>query len=190
MNNIFLIRHGQDADNAAGILNGKRDTKLTSLGRKQANQVAQKLNNKNIKIIYTSPLKRAYETALIISKKLHVNRIVKCPLLIERDFGVLTGKPKTEIHKYSKKILLVGRVKYFLKVARSEDFPSLYARAKDAVEIIQEGKIMGNVLIVSHGDIGKMIIAVSRGWKWKKGLLTIPYLCNTCIVKLGQKEQG
>ncbi|MEK9201702.1 MAG: phosphoglycerate mutase family protein [Patescibacteria group bacterium] len=43
MSKIFLVRHGQDLDNATGILNGKRDTELTELGREQVRKVAEKL---------------------------------------------------------------------------------------------------------------------------------------------------
>ena len=43
MRKIFVIRHGQDTDNVRGILNGRRDTDLTDLGRQQAILAGQKL---------------------------------------------------------------------------------------------------------------------------------------------------
>jgi len=36
---IYLTRHGQDQDNAHGILNGHRNTPLTELGIQQAQQL-------------------------------------------------------------------------------------------------------------------------------------------------------
>ena len=63
MGNLFIVRHGQDEDNANLTLNGRRDKPLTELGRQQAKTVATKLKNHQIDVIYSSPLKRAFETA-------------------------------------------------------------------------------------------------------------------------------
>ena len=102
---IFLTRHSQDYDNKHKILNGHRDTKLTNLGRWQARQKAYALRKENIQIIYSSPLKRAHETALIISDILKIKNIILEKDLIERDFGILTGKPICDIVKYANKII-------------------------------------------------------------------------------------
>lgn len=49
MLNIYLARHGQDQDNANGILNGRRDMPLTELGVNQAKELAGKLKLIGIK---------------------------------------------------------------------------------------------------------------------------------------------
>lgn len=65
---IYIVRHGQDQDNANGLLNGHRDTALTEIGIEQANQIATKIQEANLVFdkIYSSPLQRAYRTAEII----------------------------------------------------------------------------------------------------------------------------
>jgi broad specificity phosphatase PhoE len=63
MAKIILVRHGQDTDNEAGILNGHRDTTLTELGRDQAKEVATKLLDDSVEVILHSPLKRTTQTA-------------------------------------------------------------------------------------------------------------------------------
>ena len=62
---IFLARHGQDEDNARGLLNGRRDEPLTDLGIIQANKLAQEIKDIGLKfdVIYSSPLQRAFETS-------------------------------------------------------------------------------------------------------------------------------
>ena len=45
------MRHGQDEDNAVGILNGHRDAPLTKFGRQQVKITAQKLKDNNIDIM-------------------------------------------------------------------------------------------------------------------------------------------
>lgn len=88
MMNIYIVRHGQNKDNAEGILNGHRDMPLTGIGEDQALQLAQKMKAANIHIdkIYSSPLQRAYRTGEIIADHLHIDKPEKLDLLIERDF--------------------------------------------------------------------------------------------------------
>jgi len=186
MSKIFLVRHGQDTDNAAGILNGRRDTELTELGREQAKKVAEKLRDNDLKVIYTSPLKRTYETARIIAIELGIDEVIADEHLIERDFGIMTGKPVADIPKYTDKIISVGPVNYFLEVEGAEDFPSLFERGRKILEEIRQRHQGENVLIVTHGDIGKMILAAYHGWTWEQGLRT-PYFANTGIIELFEK---
>lgn len=183
---LFLIRHGQDEDNAKGILNGKRDTALTQFGRQQAYTVAQKLKDYGIDIIYTSPLARAYQTAQIIAKVIAVDEIIADQHLIERDFGILTGKPVTDISRYTDKIIISDGVNYFLDAEGAESFPTLYDRAKKILSEIQQRHRDNVILVVTHGDIGKMIRGVYYGWSWEKSLQT-PYFNNTEILALKEK---
>ncbi|MCX6735737.1 MAG: histidine phosphatase family protein [Candidatus Parcubacteria bacterium] len=182
---IFLVRHGQDTDNVAGILNGHRDTSLTELGREQAKKVAKKLEGCEIKVIYCSPLPRTHQTAWIIAGHLHIAGVNYHQGLIERDFGILTGKPISDVPKYATKILKTEKVDYFLDAEGSEDFPATLARAKIVLKEIQTRHPHENVLMVTHGDIGKMIRAAYYGWSWEQGLRT-PYFDNTGILELSQ----
>ena len=104
-NTLLLVRHGQDTDNQNGILNGRRDTDLTRLGKEQAEEVAIKLKKFSIDAIYTSPLKRTRETAEIINQEIKTGPLKIDSDLIERDFGVLTGKSLGDIPVFAKKIL-------------------------------------------------------------------------------------
>ncbi|MFA5124208.1 MAG: histidine phosphatase family protein [Patescibacteria group bacterium] len=184
MGKIFIVRHGQDTDNVAKILNGRRDTELTDLGREQAKATAQKLAAAySIKIIYSSPLKRCYETARIIAEFLHVDEIIVDEHLIEREFGILTGKPLADIPKYTDKILHSDGVNYFLEAEGTEDFSSAYERGKKILDEIKERHPQDNILIVTHGDTGKMIRAAFHDWGWEKGLM-MPYFDNASVLEL------
>ena len=188
MSKIFIMRHGEDEDNANGILNGRRDAPLTELGRQQTKIAAQKLKDNNIDIIYASPLKRAYETARIVSEELGVDEVILDEHLIERDFGILTGKPTADIRKYTDKVLETDRITYFLEVEGAEDFPTLYKRAEKILSEIQERHSDKNVLVVCHGDIGKMLRAVYHGWDWETGLKTY-YFDNTQVLELFKEKE-
>ena len=96
---IYLARHGQDRDNVKGILNGHRDEPLTELGMQQAATLAEEIRDADItfEAVYTSPLQRAHATAQAITEVLDIEEPVVMPKLIERDFGVMTGKPIKDI---------------------------------------------------------------------------------------------
>lgn len=180
---IYLVRHGQDQDNANSILNGHRDTELTELGRTQALVPAEKLKDKNIDVIYSSPLKRAYSTAKIIADQIGIDNVIIEPDLIETDFGILTGKPVADIPKYCTDSIQTEQVLYFLDCEGSEDFPTLLKRGQKVLEKITSEQPNKNIVIVAHGDIGKMIRAAYHNWTWKEGLMT-PYFANTDILEL------
>ena len=96
---IYLTRHGQDEDNAKGILNGRRNKPLTNLGVSQAKELAKKikLNKIHFDKIYTSPAKRTRQTAQIIADVLSLRKPTVVKELIERDFGTMTGVPIAKI---------------------------------------------------------------------------------------------
>jgi len=110
---IFIVRHGQDEDNANGILNGHRNKPLTTLGRDQAEIIGQKLKGEEIDIVFASPLARAFETAEIISDIAGFPQPIKEDLLIERDFGFFTGRPVADIPVLAKKIFKGDKINYF-----------------------------------------------------------------------------
>ncbi len=85
---IYIARHGQNQDNAKGILNGHRDLPLTALGRTQARDTAIEINSRTLQfdVVLSSPLKRALETAMIISGEISGPDVITEKLLIERDF--------------------------------------------------------------------------------------------------------
>lgn len=90
---VFLLRHGQtdwNADNNRYC--GRTDLSLTPFGIEQANKVREQLKGYRFSGVYSSPLKRAYQTAQIISPQI----VIKDERLIELDFGSWEGKTKQE----------------------------------------------------------------------------------------------
>ncbi len=166
---IYLARHGQDEDNEAGLLNGRRDKKLTALGEKQAESLARQIkdNNLSFSFVYSSPLERARRTAKIICERLDLGEPQILPGLIERDFGVLAGKKiKDFLSEYKGEIIKSDQVDYFLNIEGAETFPDLILRGQEILRIISERHQDGSILLVTHGDIGKMIYAAYYKLDW------------------------
>jgi broad specificity phosphatase PhoE len=172
-NKIYLARHGQDEDNANGILNGHRNEPLTEIGINQAGEVAQKIKKAGIKfdIIFASPLQRAFKTAEIITETLGNDSPIKEELLIERDFGIMTGKSVSSIIEMcSPDIFETDHINYFLSPEGAETFPDLINRGKKLLKKLNDSYQEKSILLVTHGDIGKMIYCGYYNLDWKKVL--------------------
>ena len=64
MNRLFLVRHGENVANLTKEFSYRLvDRSLTDKGVEQARQTAVYFQDKSIHAVYTSPLKRAAETA-------------------------------------------------------------------------------------------------------------------------------
>ena len=167
---IYIARHGQNYDNQAGILNGHRDEPLTDLGVKQAEELATGILQQGylFDVVYTSPLVRASKTAEIICETLGLEVPEILDALIERDFGAMTGKPAADIERLcAPDIIKTETVTYFLNPEGAETFPQLKARAEKALDQIMADHPDGSVLLVTHGDFGKMLYAAFYNLKWK-----------------------
>ena len=131
MTTIYIARHGQNEDNVRGILNGHRDLPLTDLGRQQARQLARHIKDRGLVFdaVYASPLGRAFETAAIVAAALGLAEPIVHNDLIERDFGIMTGKLVADIEEIcAPDIIKAENVTYFLHPDGAETFPELLAR--------------------------------------------------------------
>ena len=166
---IFIGRHGQNEDNVNGILNGHRDLPLTDLGREQARQLGEGIAAFGIQVdaVYSSPLIRAFETAQIASNTANLPDPIKMDLLIERDFGVMTGVEVSRVEELcAPDILKTETITYMLNPEGAETFPELVERGQRVLDTVRTRHVAGKVLLICHGDIGKMIYAAATGKDW------------------------
>jgi len=176
---IYVGRHGQDEDNARKILNGRRNAPLTEVGRNQARELAEGIKTAGFKFdaVYSSPLRRSMATAeevcTALGPPLHFTVLSE---LIERDFGVMTGRSVDKIESCcTPDIIKTDTITYFLSPSGAETFPVLFARAQRALGKIKAKHTDGSVLVITHGDLGKMLFAAYYGWDWKEVLTTFHF---------------
>ena len=86
---LLLVRHGETALNAARVLQ-PADTPLSPRGHAQALALARRLAPEPIAAVWSSDLPRAWQTAQALCAG---RAIVAEPLLQERNFGELRGRP-------------------------------------------------------------------------------------------------
>ncbi len=107
---LFLFRHTQTKDNFRRIFSGRRQTSLTTIGEKQATTLAQKLKTKKFDLFISPPLIRCQQTLQPLQKLFPKTKYLQKKELIERDYGILTGKSKLQImKKYPEKAILWRR---------------------------------------------------------------------------------
>jgi 2,3-bisphosphoglycerate-dependent phosphoglycerate mutase len=93
---LWLVRHGETDWNAGSRLQGTIDIPLNVKGCEQAKLVADRLAILSCAVIYSSPLKRAFQTALPLSERLGL-AVQTLADMAERNYGGFEGKTPDQI---------------------------------------------------------------------------------------------
>ena len=160
---VLLVRHAHSQANGSGILSGRTEgVHLSPEGKKQALQLAKRLGDIPIKVLLSSPLERCEETISPWLKKIAEShpklKLRTEPDLSEVDYGLWTGR---KLRSLSKDPLWksVQDSPSTVTFPEGESITSMQARAMRALHRALESRGRGHLLLVSHGDIIKSIIA-------------------------------
>lgn len=98
---LLIARHGEAHCNRDGIIGGPRGCRgLTDRGRRQVERLATRLNQQHperpIHALYTTPLRRARESAAIVGTYLGLDAEIE-PDLAEQEYGTGDGRPWVEV---------------------------------------------------------------------------------------------
>lgn len=148
---IYLVRHGEAEGNVEEFFQGQIDTSLTEKGRKQLEFLADRFKNIKIDKIYSSPLKRAYNTAIAINKY-HNLKIIKDDKLKEIDAGLFEEIPWKDLpEKYPQALEKWENTMYDFIAPNGEKMTDVYERMKTEVSKIAEENPNKTICICSHG---------------------------------------
>ena len=95
---LLLIRHAESVGNRELRLQGRTDFPLTERGRRQAEELAAALVRQPAAAVYSSPIRRALDTAEAIASRLGLT-VEAQSALQEYDFGELSGLTWPEIRE-------------------------------------------------------------------------------------------
>ncbi len=154
---IYFVRHGLTDWNVLGKVQGHSDIPLNEKGKKQAEELGEKLSNVNFYRVFSSDLIRAKQTAEIIA--LEKKLVVKTTqALRERSFGRLEGiewrkyqKDLDSIWKKLEKLSQEDRKKHRLE--KVEDNNQLMARFIPFIREVAISYPGKNILMVTHGGL-------------------------------------
>jgi phosphoserine phosphatase len=95
---VYVARHGETEYNREGRYQGRRDSALSALGRRQAAALAEKLSASAAVRVISSPLGRSIETARPIAERLGV-ALELDERLIEIAHGPWEGRLRVELER-------------------------------------------------------------------------------------------
>ena len=152
---ILLVRHGQSEWNASGRWQGWAESDLSDLGRQQAFEAAAAVGS--VDAIVASDLRRALQTALIISESIGVGPVLTEPDLRERDVGEWTGRTREEIEARWPGDLERWRSGALLSPPGGEPNQDIIVRLERGLRRIGRECDGGEVLAVSHGGVMRLL---------------------------------
>jgi broad specificity phosphatase PhoE len=155
---VYLVRHGQTLWNAEGRYQGRMNIELSPLGRSQAARLAGVLAAVPLAAIYSSPLIRAWDTALAIAA-LHRLPVVPVADLHEIDLGVWEGLTEGEItRRFGDVVARRRRDPEHVVPLGGESLHEVQARALRALEEILARHDDAPIAVVAHGAVNKMML--------------------------------
>jgi alpha-ribazole phosphatase len=147
---IFLCRHGETSERGRGRCHGRLDLGLSPFGRHQAVQLAETLAAEQLDAVYTSPLRRARETAEPIAVR-HGLRPVQVDGLSEIDLGRFEGLTYEEAERRFPDVYRLWMEEPLrVRFPDGEDYEELKRRASEALGEIVARHPDEAVAIVSH----------------------------------------
>jgi broad specificity phosphatase PhoE len=148
--NLILIRHGETEWNKLGLCQGISDINLSDFGKIQASHLAESLKNSRIDFIYSSNLKRAYETAALIAEN-HKLKVEVEDAFREMDQGDFEGLPFKKMRETHSELLQSWRADPAnFRIPNGETLQEVQDRAYSALKNISFSHLGKTVLIVSH----------------------------------------
>lgn len=156
MKRLYLLRHGQTEFNVKKLVQGRCDSPLTDLGRKQAGMAAAWLKAHGVvpdKVV-SSPLDRAMDTAqLVATELLGADADVEpCEGIIERCYGTFEEGPHdalpTDVWDPGEDLIPFG----------GEGSQALQERMVDTLTNIMGADGIETLLAVSHGSASRQFI--------------------------------
>ena len=156
MKKLYLLRHGQTEFNVKKLVQGRCDSSLTDLGRKQAGMAAAWLKAHDVvpdKVV-SSPLGRAMDTAQLVACELLGPDAAAepCEGIIERCYGTFEEGPHdalpTDVWDPGEDLVPFG----------GEGSQALQERMVDALTNIMGSEGIETLLAVSHGSASRQFI--------------------------------
>lgn len=155
MTHLYLIRHGENLANITKEFSYRKvDYPLTPKGRLQAEQTATRLADKGIAAVYSSPLRRAVETAAALASRIG-QEVIVLEQFRELNVGDLEGQPPTPEAWTAHNAVLAAWRRGELDVAfpGGENFYAVWQRVADGYRQVVTAHPDAPVAIFAHGGV-------------------------------------
>lgn len=148
-NEVVLVRHGETEWSRTGRHTGRTDIPLTERGREQVTGVGEVVKGRRFKLVLTSPLARAAETARLAG----FGDVAEArPELMEWDYGEYEGRTTIDIRKERP-----GWSLWRDGVPAGETGAEVGARVDKAIAELRA--VGGDGLVFAHGHVLRVLAA-------------------------------
>jgi broad specificity phosphatase PhoE len=151
MTDIYLVRHGQSIWNSEHRWAGQADPPLSDLGRLKAKMACSRLKEMGFRLVTSSDLKRAKETAAIISGELEIELVPPVPELKKRQSGDICGLTSHEIDLRFPGLLDEWRAGQIIEIPGGEAWSIFIGRVFQGLCNLFSWS--GPILVVSHEGV-------------------------------------
>ena len=147
---VIMVRHGETEWNVLCRFLGSKDLPLNEKGRRQDGYAKAALENEKLDVVYSSPMRRAYETAEIICSDRNI-KIQTDDGLREIACGAWEGLNGHEVEeKFPGQIELWGNRPAELRIEGGDTFAEVQERMLDAFWRIVHANRGKTILITAH----------------------------------------
>ena len=160
---LILARHGQTEVNRLGNIQGVGPAPLNETGRKQAAKLAHALRADAPFVLYSSPLKRAMETAHAVADRTGAD-IVPHDGLVEMDVGEFEGLSGPRLRERFPNVMQMwDEDAAHAVMPGGESLSDVRDRAWEAVKWLAERHPSDTVLAVTHNFTIQTIVCTALG---------------------------
>ncbi len=188
MTEILLVRHGESIANKENLFAGHWNIDMTELGYKQAAKTAEYITeNYKVEKVYSSDLKRAYETGKAISDRLGID-ITTSKRLREIDAGkwdemLFTDLPRVYPKEFETWMHDMGKS----QLPSGESVAELGARMMSVLNEIADKNDGKTVAAATHATPIRAVIALIRGDI--NGITNVKWVSNASVTVI-RKDSG
>lgn len=182
MTTFYLIRHAQSEGNSEGRIQGATDRALSPLGQQQLEPLAERCRSLSDAVhMYTSPLRRARETAQA------ANRHLKLPLterldIREIDVGQWENQTVEYIEAHWPEERRIWNEEHHLfEAPGGETMAQVYERVRGALLDLAQKHPDQAVIVVSHGCAIRNMCAWAMGGPEQAKYNRQGWVANTSI---------
>ncbi len=159
MPQLYLLRHAESEANAKGVLAGRDNSvNLTTKGMKDSRHLKSRLAKIEFRSIYSSPITRCLQTITPYLESQSKVDLKISDSLIEMDYGNWSGKRLSVLSKKKEWRLIQDQPSEFT-FPNGESFQQMRRRVKRFMNSLNDEE--GPILLVSHGDVIKMALAIT-----------------------------
>jgi broad specificity phosphatase PhoE len=188
---IVLVRHGETDWNRDNRFQGHADPPLNDVGRTQARTLAGQLSSRRFAAAYTSPLRRAAETAAILGDALLGDALQLEPRsdasLMEVDVGSWSGLTRSEVEERFP-LGYARWLEYGHGWDDGETYDELGARVVSGLVRIGRKHDGGDVLAVTHGGPIRSALAAAERVPFEEARRSIHVIGNCAVVRLAVRD--